>query len=435
MTVPKNSSARPRRILIGLRDIAGYGSTLKRGFDEIGVPSDFLNLGGSQFTYAGSKNSFEIDTLNAVSGKLGSFFASSFILRAVWLLLVQPILGLYLLPFILIRFDRFILLAGSTFFFGLELPLFKILGKKTLYVYLGSDSRPAYLNGYATGIQPSTPRLLLISALAWIQKITIGVIDRFATQVINTSPQALFHSREFLDLFQIGLPVDLSNEPIVLPKKDKFRILHAPSKSVPKRSSEIEAMITQLQKEGFSIEYVKIQGRPNHEVLLELANCDLVIDEMYSDTPLSKIASEAASFGKASLVGSYYAQTIEKDLPAALCPPSFFCRPEEMKSVLKTILENPESARTKGLAAKAFVTTHWSKKAVAEKMLQAFAGSIPQEWKRSPHSLLYVKGCGLSEKEVIRNVSVIYRFLGRFGLHLEKNSNIERRILALIKSE
>ncbi len=426
-----SESPKPKRILIGLRDIAGYGSALKRGFDEIGQPAEFLDLGGSRFDYSRSGGSAFVRTLSSGIGSIGRLFNGNFALRFAWMSVLQPAIGLLLLPYVLARFDAFVLLSGSNFFYFLELPLMRLCGKKVIHVYLGSDSRPAYLNGYVTGPLASRRRVFASSALALVQKANVRFVETFATATLNTPPQALFHARPFVNLFRVGLPIEIPRDEPSSAGKRPVTILHAPSKALPKRSAEIERLVEEARAEGFDVRFIRIENQPNHEVLRALRDCDLVIDEVYSDTPLSKFATEAAARGRPALVGGYYATEIEKDLPADAIPPSFFCAPETLKETLFAILREPESRARKGEAARAYVARHWADSAVARKFLSVFAGAFDRNWIVDPKRMTYVRGCGLSEAEASRNLRLLLRGLGAWAMWMGHHPHLESELVAL----
>ncbi len=136
------------RFFIGLREIAGCFNNLKRGFDENGVECAFLNLGGDLHNFSSSKNPRWVKVLNYIGSKIGSKFTKNFLLRFIWLAVFQNIFSLFAFFIALFKYDVFIMGSNSTFFFFLELPILKLCKKKVIYVFLGTDSRPLYLNGY-----------------------------------------------------------------------------------------------------------------------------------------------------------------------------------------------------------------------------------------------------------------------------------------------
>ena len=121
------------RIFIGLREVSGYFSNLKKGFEEIGLDTTFLNLGGNPFNYDPGNNPKWVSILNLIGAKLGSRFSKNFILRAIWLLIFQNI---FIFAFLIavFRYDIFIFGSHSTFFF-IDYLILKLLGKNYLRLF------------------------------------------------------------------------------------------------------------------------------------------------------------------------------------------------------------------------------------------------------------------------------------------------------------
>jgi len=406
--------AEPPRIFIGLRELSGYYHHLKRGFDGLGIESVFVNLSGHPFYYGTDRNPPFVNKINQMAQTIGSRFFSNFAMRLVWMALFQNLLGLGLFFWALRRFDVFIFGSNSTFFFFLDLPVLKFFKKKIIYVFHGSESRPVYLNGYVL----SNTRMVTIwtgIVLARIQKMVISVIERFADYSISIPPQAHFHTRPVVSWLCVGVPHDreaagaVQEEDVkTMPSEKTVRILHAPSKPEPKGTPEIRRVIQSLKNKGYSIDYIEITGRPNAEVLEELARCDFVIDEIYSDTPMAVFATEAAFFGKPAVVGSYYAHAIQRDLAPEQIPPSAFCHPDDLEKTLETLVKDDKLRKQIGDGARTFVETHWTAARVAEHYLMLIDGRFPKDWLFDPRNIRYVHGCGLPET---KGKAIIKQFL------------------------
>ena len=136
------------RIFIGLRELSGYYHHLKKGFDTLGLESVFVNLSGHPYQYGTDDNPPTINIINRIAQKIGTRFYGNWITRIIWVVFLHNIISLILLPWALLRFDVFIFASNSTFFFFIDLPILKLFGKKVIYVFHGSESRPVYLNGY-----------------------------------------------------------------------------------------------------------------------------------------------------------------------------------------------------------------------------------------------------------------------------------------------
>lgn len=417
------------RIFIGLRELSGYYHHLKKGFDSMGIDSVFVNLNGNPFQYGIDHNPPFINLINHLSQKLGLLFFGNWILRIIWVVFLQNIISLFLFPWALFRYDVFVFASNSTFFFFMDLPILRLFRKKIIYVFHGSESRPVYLNGY---VIKNNKRVSILTGIvvARIQKTMISIIDKFADQIINIPPQAYFHSRPFISWWMIGVPHERcdGNECPIWENESsgKIRVLHAPSKPEPKGTPIIREAVQSLRIKGYSIDYVEITGRPNSEVLKELAKCDFIVDELYSDTPMAVFATEAAFAGKPAVVGSYYSNRLKDDLPAENTPPSIFCHPDALLSAMEKLIADKSFREELGRKAREFVMTNWQATKVAERYIMLIEGTFPKEWIYDPKNIEYLHGCGLSEEKAKTIIAAFLKTGGEKSLCLSDKPKLEK---------
>lgn len=402
------------RIFIGLKEVAGYYTNLKKGFDKLKIEAAFLNLKGHKFQYGTQNTNKLIDFINRTSQRLYPVMQRNIFSKIVWQI-VQKFIGFFLFFWALPKYDVFIFGASTSFFFHLEFLFLKICKKKIICVFHGSDSRPPYLDGFViTSSNKST--ILLWRWLTKVRKASMRLIDRFADHIIDIHPQAHFHSRPFVSFLIIGLPYDfkdLVNQSPELEKKNGICILHAPSQTGPKGTKEIGHAIKRLQEKGYKIDFVEISGLPNSEVIKKIKKCDFVVDQLYSDTPLPGFPTEAAFLGKPAVIGGYYADDIHKDLPAEKIPPSLFCHPDEIEKAIEKMIINKEFRLELGRRAKTFVQDNWTPEKVAKRYLKLITDDYPREWLFSPADITYLHGCGLSEQ---RAKNLIKTFINKGGV-------------------
>ncbi|TAJ77001.1 MAG: glycosyltransferase family 1 protein [Gallionellaceae bacterium] len=344
-----------------------------------------------------------------------------------WSLGVRALVFLYAL----IRCDVFIF-SGFTSFFGFrELPLLRLLGKKVVVVFLGSDARPPIFSGRHlddTGAH-TDPAEAYEEAIRMVSKIR--KIEKYADVVVSHTATAQFFSREFIRFMAVGMPInshlDASN--IKQDQGRSIRILHAPSRPLAKGSFVFRKIIEELKAEGYSIDFIKLVGVPNREVLLELQKCDFVIDELYSDIPLAMFATEAAIFGKPVVVGGYYAQQYKTDNPDAHVPPALYVEPEDIKQAIRKMIVDCDFRLDLGRRAHEFIQGKWNARTVAKNYLCLINGDIPEEWKVSPEKLDYFWGWGLSKENWRKQVAEYVAELGEDALLFDHNPKLKQRVL------
>lgn len=379
-----------RRIFIGLTEVAGYNFSLKQGFDVLGVCSSFYDLGDHSFVYSSSavRNPY-IGLIKALNRRAGSATRAlpRYLFRLAYFASIVP-----LFVWALLRFDVFIFSFGQSFLRLHDLPILKFFGKKIIFVFLGSDSRPPYLNRkfHTNG------RLANTIKLTRQIKENIARIEAFADVILNHPPTAQFHQRKFVQFLKIGIPTafGFSGAPAASTPGGQVRILHAPSFAEGKGTDRIRLAIASLQAKGFPIAYVEIINRPNGEVLEALKACDFVVDELYSDTYMARFAAEAAFFGKPSIVGSYASAADMGDLCRADIPPVHHCHPDEVERSIERLVSDAAYRNELGRQAHDFVLTQWSPKAVATRFMALVSGDIPAAWLADPQQIRYLYGWG-----------------------------------------
>ncbi len=414
------ASKRQPRVFIGLREVSGYYGNLKKGFDQLGCEAAFISLSHTRNRYSLESNPKWAVVINSISQWLSRHLTGTWAARILVVGVLQNIMGPIAFLFALFRYDVFIFGSVSTFFFFLDQPILKLFGKKIIHVFVGSDSRPIYLNGY---VMERLDRKSIFKGvlLTFIQKTVLKTIDKFADVIVNIPPQAYFHTRTVANGYIVGYPFEWTGPVIPYSKRvnEKPHILHAPSKPGPKGSVQIKEMMIRLKNKGYDFNYTEITGKTHAEVIAEIQNCDFVVDELYSDMPMSLFAAEAAFFGKPAVVGGYYSAHVKEFLNSEEIPPSFFCLPEAVESAIEKMLIDKELREKIGNAAQVFVKTRWAPKAVAERYLQLLEKDTPTRWWFDPKNIKYRQGCGLSEEGAKKTIRSFVEAGGKRALCLQ----------------
>lgn len=341
------------------------------------------------------------------------------LLRKLLLVAAHDLWGWLVLLRVIARFDAFIFIYGQTITnSAFELWLLRRLGRKIVFVYTGSDSRPPYMDGgwfpgLVTDDLPSAHALLNVVRRC---KRKIRLHERYADYLVNSPATAHFHERPYINWFALGIPKALPVSPqacsLEARESGSVRVLHGPSNPLVKGTAEILDVLDRLRRKGHSIELVKIQGMPNEVVLQELARCDFIVDQLYADTPLAAFATEAAFFAKPAVVAGYFADSIEQCLDPADIPPSLFVAPNDLEAAIERMVVDSVFRLQLGEQARQFVLSRWSLTGVAGRYLQLLNDEIPCQWWCDPAAVCYLSGCGLPEGRIRRLVGLL---VGRFG--------------------
>lgn len=413
----------PRRILITPTELAGYYSNLRAGFLDIGQQVEFIDLGANHFNYGGSdplprvlqwRNELQsIAPSGGLRGRLCRLLA--ILLYSVWL------------TGAMFRYDAFIFSFGNSLLpKNRDLPLLRFLGKFVICnLSHGSEARPPYLDGSWYSGEGRHPGFEELARLTRQTKLKVEKCEKYASLIIgapySSSP---FLSKPFVNMFAIGIPLgSQANLGHITPKRAKlsretrrFRVLHSPSHPFVKGTSAIRNAVRDLRDEGFDLELVEVQNSPNRRVLEEIASCDFVVDQVFSDLPMAGFALEAAANGKPAIVGGEHLEELRSYVPSGMWPPTIVCKPTGLKEAIRMLLLNPQEIATRGAEARSFVEQKWRAEDVARRYLALLRNQVPQEWFLSPASVPFPREVGISSEEAAKNVNNMAGLFGQKGL-------------------
>lgn len=411
-----------KTIFLGTVEISGILSQLMKGLTEREYKVITLNKQKHKYNYF-VKN-YRFQTLIQFLTKVSQGIHNK-LLRKTLIALRECIL-FSVLPYYIFKCDTFIFLAGESILYSnFDLPILKFFKKNIIVEFLGSDSRPAYVNGAFEN--SSTKDLIKINQNL---KKRISFIEKYATHIICWPPTSIFFSKNLINGFYIGVPIEINN--YVEEKKDGVKILHCPSRLKGKGTYIFRKIINELKNEGYSFEYKELHNVPNSTVKKELKTANIVLDQIYSDVPLAVFASEAASFKVPSIVGGYF----NKDNCRYFCdlsniPPSDYVEPEKIKETLKMYLDNPHYVKQKGEELYNFVNTHYNYKIVTENIIKIVEDKIPDSWFYSPYDVEYIYGFGLSLDEICSRCKKIINEYTPSALLLDDKPKLKRIIINL----
>ena len=414
------------KVCIGLQEIAGYYINLANGFKAHGIDAQVVNLTANRFQYALSDNPFpfvrahtRLAAYAAGASRLGNFAC-----RFLMLLIRVPIF-----IWALTKFDVFIFSYGETFFRLLDLPVLGMFRKKLIFVFHGSDARPPYLCGFLSDrARNVSDRAYLKEVRA--QKTKLKTIEKYADAVVSAPTYSHFFENPFILSLIVGLPNSANAES---PDDDddgnskgSVRILHAPTDPLAKGTESIRKVVEDLRKKH-AIEYREITGQPHRTVLKELQRCDLVIDQIYSDTPLAGLANEAAMFGKPSVVGGYPAMD-DFGLGDSDTPRSEYCHPDKVADSVERLIADLPYRRQLGKKSREFVLERWKDTEVARRFITILNDQIPADWWYDPHQIRYRHGAGMPEERVKKEIRRVISSGGIAALQLADKPELEKSI-------
>lgn len=427
---------RKLRVVIGPVEIAGYYSNLAGGLTELGIDCDLAVITPHPYSY---QSDAKVPWVIRIAIRFGKLIAKSKNHRFIrWPLILLRIL--VIVPWsvwAMFRYDVFIFGFGRTFMWrNIDLPILKFLGKTTISnLGHGSEARPPYIDGYQSSQDSGTTGGAI--ALKKMTKATAKRVrfhQKYATVLIGY-PMSTSHfaTSSFVNFLHLGLPCHFQasqdsylTKPHIGRKKSGYvRILHAPSNVNAKGTSEIKQVIDGLGLKGHRIEFVLLHGKTNTEVLHEIAQCDFVVDQVYSDTPLAGFATEAAWLGKPAVVAGYGLELVERTMLKDRVPPSEVCRPDELEAAIESLIVSRAKREALGRKAQQFVEENWTREHIADRYLSLIKGEIPESWLCDPNEVLYFYGAGQNQAKSKKQIVSLVQHFGEASLEIERDDLLQ----------
>lgn len=438
---------RDTKILIAHKDVAGIFSSLSMSLRKHGFNAEFVSRLNHRFGYIDGEETKHllINVSRTFSKRKRS--ANSAPLKILFGVLSRVVWDFWcLLSFF--SYKCFIFTGGQSFWpLNLDLILLKMMGKKlVIHAASGSESRPPWMNGkyqkFDTKAKPSARKLVFIS---FFIKTRLSVSLFLADSVIG-SPLSTgqFANRKFVNYLFVGMAKHTS----IITSEGKSKthsnvddtastttsFFHAPSDPTFKGSMEIRNYLSALRDEGIDVTLKEKTGVRNHAILGEMNNCDVVVDQLFSDTPVSVIGMEAHSTGRVAAVSGY---GWNKILPFLGHPNEslacFYVQPSDFYNLLKK-LATDENFRVQTLRAQTQITQDFANlDKMTNHYLTILSGQVPVGWIYDPKDCDYFLGAGQHELVTKRQVAGIVAHFGERALGLSHNKNLLQKTLKFIE--
>lgn len=416
---------RPRSVLVGMGETAGYCAGLVDGLRRIGVSAHLVNLVGDPREYVSPES-------DALGVRLLRWLSSRRRGRWTGLLWVAPyrLAMLALLVWVALRYDAFVLRAADSFFVLRALPLLHLLRKRVVVVFFGTDSRPSYMNG-AEVSQGLTGHGAAVATAR--KRQVVERVERHASEVICHVMSAQLHRRPTISFLEVGIPRRRPPGLVAEPPRTtgRIRALHAPSRPDSKGTAVIREAVERVQRAGVPIDLEVITARPNRDVLDAIGSCDFVIDQLQSDTPMASFAVEAAAQARPAIVAGYGWDELRSRASPESIPPTHLCHPDDLEEAITRLATDHDYRLSLGASARAFVERRWTSEAVAERILAVIAGTAPESWSFDPVQVVYAHGAGIDEQTLRRTLRSVIESDGAAGLQVSDKPLLETRLLQL----
>lgn len=434
------------RVFIGPNEVAGQYRNLAIALRAIGVNCDYYIFNEENLRYGGDLGA---SRLPAIVRRLNIIRRHKpRIVRFPISIAIELASAIFMLRCIFL-YDVFLFGFGCSFLrWNLDLPILKFFKKRIIAnLSHGSDMTPPYIDGALLDHASRMPESDVLLSRSVVMKKKIKRFEKYADLIIGSPLSSSYYSdRKFINLFYMGRVSQgfryTGRQKSAADDRcchgafsRRVRILHAPSHAPGKGTAIIKKMIADLLQEGYEIDFVEIVGKSNDAVIEELKSCDLVVDQVYADLPMSGLAAEAACLGKPTLIAGYDLERLKVITPPECFPPMLVCDPDELYVTLRGLLDDPIEIQSAGERAKNFVFDHWGERAVAQRYLKLFTeGTLPDAWWYDPKGAIFLHGYGLSKAG---SKEVVSRMIDRYGvraLGLGHRPDLEAAFLNSLRS-
>lgn len=425
------------RVLLGPGDTASFPTRLARALADQGADCRVVNFIPHRYSAGAGK----LGKAKLWGKGLASFASRLNAGGPVGQALAELIKGLgqfVVFLWALVRVDAIVFVSSRSLLPGyIDLPIYRLLGKRVIRIFLGTDSRPRYMTGWHPDVVDEAKQGEACKKLARRvrrQRARVRLMSRFADVVVDNPLCGHYQERPYINWFHVGFPHDPAfisagdPETVDISPNTLPRVLHSPSNPRVKGTEQIEAVIDKLKKEGVEIAYTQITGMKHAQVLDNLKQCDLVIDQLYSDSPMAGFASEAVACGKPVIVGGYGWDTLEEQLGEHMAP-NLLCVPDDLEETIRQALDDPQRAKVVGEQAYAFMNSYWHQNEVAKRFAHVLTGrGIPDSWWVDPTTIDYWQGLGATDEHRMAVIKALVQTCGIKALGLDPEQTVYRTI-------
>jgi len=267
-----------------------------------------------------------------------------------WFKRTSRILGNFV--FCLKNYDIFHFHYGKSLLpYNLDLPILRLLGKKTIMQYWGTDviqfdiavKRTEYSPEEIQEVfheQDDNEKRQKIAKME--KKVDVSVIGDYALLIYTPKSKIIPIA---LDLKKIDF-VGVEDKP------HKLKVLHAPSNRLVKGTDHILKVLHQLQADGLDFEIVLVENKSNQEALAMYKEADLLIDDIMQG-PYGIFCLEGMAMGKP--VMCHIDESLVSHYPGL---PIVNVNPRNLYDQVKKVLENLDFRQELAQKGRAYMEEH-----------------------------------------------------------------------------
>jgi len=328
-------------ILVGPNEIAGIGTVLTKAFNKIGIRATKISFKKHPFGYS--------------TGLYLNLENKSRFIR--WLILIFNFIKSIFL------YDSFLFIFGTTLLpHNLDLPILKILDKKTGMIFCGCDIRCRDM------VLKEKHKYSLCEECQQKcdceqKRRKIRLIEKYVDVILSQPGYSQLVSRKYEYSWA---PIDLDEWRVNLVNHEIPTLVHAPSQREKKGTKYILGAVERLRRENYKFDFILLEKLPHHKVKDYLKDSDIVIDQLLGGWH-GIFAIEAMALGKPVLC--YIREDLRKYSPEI---PVFSTSPENIYENLKSLIEKPNLRQDLGKKGRRYVEKYHDSKKIAKEIIKIY---------------------------------------------------------------
>ena len=285
------------------------------------------------------------------------------------------------------RFDVFNFYFGATLLpYSLDLPLLRLMGKRIVMTYCGSDVRLVRVererNPFWQSIESDLIGTMDDVKFDRKKKLMMMIQGFFCHKIL--APRNLFepvsryvrNNKIVSDVWVHNLSFTANTTKSDLSKNIALnagstnrlpRLLHMPSSAVVKGTKYFREAILMLKEEGLEFDYVEVMDTEHSQAVLELKKSDVVLDQLL-----------LGGFGSLSVEGMFYGKPVVCYLIDSVkrehyndCP-IVNANLDTLKIRMKELILDVALRKSLGESGQSFVSKHFDYVTINEKMLSLY---------------------------------------------------------------
>ncbi len=258
-----------------------------------------------------------------------------------------------------------------------DYPLLKFLGKRIVSLLVGDDVRHSSAYGQefdSITLSPDHSQRLLSDPLTRPLR-SLRMAERYSDLILSGPNMSGLAVRPYM---HFAVPLNLSEYEGEVKGREIPIVVHAPSNRSVKGTHLIVPALQRLRPEGVPFELRLLHDRPHQQVLAELADADVVIDQLH--LPIhGKLGAEAMASGCALATCNR-----EEYEPFPPKRPIWHLDPENLDGQLRRLLTDRELRVGLAREGRAYVERYHDHVQIAQRILDALSADESQRYDHYP---------------------------------------------------